>query len=120
VDGARCQFGAPTINVTAGEGDRDAPLGPPKRDPTSPPGGMSPSHGGSYPFFNEELGSSVMMLARVTNRNFSEEMGDTSSTAYRGFVTEFSRMVRPSLCPPPRHWGATKTTPRDHPSQLHW
>ncbi|NXH72570.1 MUC3A protein, partial [Hydrobates tethys] len=57
VDGARCQFGASTINITA------------------------------------ELGPSVMMLARVTNRNFSEDMGDTSSTAYRSFVDEFSRTM---------------------------
>ncbi|KAM6225753.1 mucin-3A-like [Spheniscus humboldti] len=40
-----------------------------------------------------ELGLSVMMLARVTNRNFSEDMGDTSSTTYRSFVDEFSRTM---------------------------
>ncbi|NWH24848.1 MUC3B protein, partial [Grus americana] len=40
-----------------------------------------------------ELGPSVMMLARVTNRNFSEDMRDTSSIAYRSFVDEFSRMM---------------------------
>ncbi|NXT32371.1 MUC3B protein, partial [Pelecanoides urinatrix] len=57
VDGAFCQFGASTINITA------------------------------------ELGPSVMMLARVTNRNFSEDMGDTSSAAYRSFVDEFRRTM---------------------------
>ncbi|NXV93506.1 MUC3B protein, partial [Calonectris borealis] len=57
VDGALCQFGASTINITA------------------------------------ELGPSVMMLTRVTNRNFSEDMGDTSSTAYRSFVDEFGRTM---------------------------
>ncbi|NXO47154.1 MUC3B protein, partial [Aramus guarauna] len=40
-----------------------------------------------------ELGPSVMMLARVTNRNFSEDMRDTSSIAYRSFVEEFSRTM---------------------------
>ncbi|XP_009470621.1 PREDICTED: mucin-3B-like [Nipponia nippon] len=40
-----------------------------------------------------ELGPSVMMLAHVTNRNFSEDMEDTSSTAYRSFVDEFSRTM---------------------------
>ncbi|KAF1537345.1 hypothetical protein FQV19_0015562, partial [Eudyptula minor] len=40
-----------------------------------------------------ELGLSVMMLARVTNRNFSEDMGDTSSTTYRSFVDEFGRTM---------------------------
>ncbi|NWX10663.1 MUC3B protein, partial [Caloenas nicobarica] len=57
VDGARCQFGASTINITA------------------------------------ELGPSVMLLARVTNREFSEDMRDTSSIAYRSFVDEFSRTM---------------------------
>ncbi|NXN71996.1 MUC3B protein, partial [Himantopus himantopus] len=57
VDGARCQFGASTINLTA------------------------------------ELGPSILMLARVTNRNFSEDMGDTSSPTYRSFVDEFSRTM---------------------------
>ncbi|NXF56117.1 MUC3B protein, partial [Oceanites oceanicus] len=57
VDGAYCQFGASTINITA------------------------------------ELENSVMMLAHVTNRNFSEDMRDTSSTAYRSFVDEFSRTM---------------------------
>ncbi|NXA18624.1 MUC3B protein, partial [Ibidorhyncha struthersii] len=57
VDGARCQFGASTINLTA------------------------------------ELGPSILMLARVTNRNCSEDMGDTSSPTYRSFVDEFSRIM---------------------------
>ncbi|NXF41560.1 MUC3B protein, partial [Nyctibius bracteatus] len=57
VVGERCQFGAPTINITA------------------------------------ELGPSVMMMARVTNRNFSNAMRDTSSTTYRSFVDEFSRTM---------------------------
>ncbi|NXT20722.1 MUC3B protein, partial [Syrrhaptes paradoxus] len=57
VDGARCQFGASTINITA------------------------------------ELGPSVMMLARVTNRNFSEDMRDSSSPTYRSFVAEFRRTM---------------------------
>ncbi|NXK15538.1 MUC3B protein, partial [Herpetotheres cachinnans] len=57
IEGPRCQFGVPTINITA------------------------------------ELGFSVTMEARVINRNFSEDMGDTSSTAYRGFVDEFSRTM---------------------------
>ncbi|NXJ58473.1 MUC3B protein, partial [Spizaetus tyrannus] len=57
VEGERCQFGAPTINITA------------------------------------ELGLSVMMMARITNRNFSKDMGDDSSTAYRSFVAEFSRTM---------------------------
>ncbi|OPJ89913.1 mucin-3B [Patagioenas fasciata monilis] len=57
VDGARCQFGASTIDITA------------------------------------ELDPSVMLLARVTNRDFSEDMRDTSSTAYRSFVDEFSRTM---------------------------
>ncbi|NWU49516.1 MUC3B protein, partial [Dromas ardeola] len=50
VDGARCQFGASTINITA------------------------------------ELGPSILMLARVTNRNFSEDMRDTASPTYRSFM----------------------------------
>ncbi|NXQ91211.1 MUC3B protein, partial [Nyctibius grandis] len=57
VVGERCQFGAPTINITA------------------------------------ELGPSVMMMARVTNRNFSNDMRDTSSPTYRSFVDEFSRTM---------------------------
>ncbi|NXT00674.1 MUC3B protein, partial [Jacana jacana] len=57
VDGARCQFGATTINITA------------------------------------ELGPSFLMLAHVTNRNFSEDMRDTSSPTYRSFVDEFSRTM---------------------------
>ncbi|NWQ86634.1 MUC3B protein, partial [Burhinus bistriatus] len=40
-----------------------------------------------------ELGPSILMLARVTNRNFSEDMGDTSSPTYRSFVDEFSRTM---------------------------
>ncbi|NWS64818.1 MUC3B protein, partial [Chunga burmeisteri] len=40
-----------------------------------------------------ELGPSVTLLAHITNRNFSEDMGDTSSNAYRGFVDEFSRTM---------------------------
>lgn len=54
----------------------------------------------SYPPPHEELGPSVMLLARVTNRDFSEDMRDSSSTTYRSFVDEFSRTVRASLCPP--------------------
>ncbi|NWX74210.1 MUC3B protein, partial [Alca torda] len=57
VDGARCQFGASTINITA------------------------------------ELGPSILMLARVTNRNFSEDLRDTLSPTYRSFVDEFSRTM---------------------------
>ncbi|NXL55072.1 MUC3B protein, partial [Podilymbus podiceps] len=57
LEGARCQFGASTINITA------------------------------------ELGPSVMLLTRVTNRNFSEDMRDASSAAYRSFVTEFSQTM---------------------------
>ncbi|NWX39427.1 MUC3B protein, partial [Steatornis caripensis] len=40
-----------------------------------------------------ELGPSVTMSARVTNRNFSEDMRDTSSAAYRSFMLEFSQMM---------------------------
>ncbi|NXS72614.1 MUC3B protein, partial [Pandion haliaetus] len=40
-----------------------------------------------------ELGLSVTMMAHVTNRDFSEDMGDNSSTAYRSFVAEFSRTM---------------------------
>ncbi|NXW63179.1 MUC3B protein, partial [Eurystomus gularis] len=40
-----------------------------------------------------ELGPSVLMVTRVTNRNFSEDMGNASSIAYRSFVDEFSRMM---------------------------
>ncbi|XP_035170146.1 mucin-3B-like, partial [Oxyura jamaicensis] len=57
VDGAHCQFGASTINITA------------------------------------ELGSSVALMARVTNRRFSGDMGDPSSAAFRSFADEFSRTM---------------------------
>ncbi|NWH44200.1 MUC3B protein, partial [Fregata magnificens] len=57
VVGPFCQFGAPTINITA------------------------------------ELDHSLMMVAHVTNRNFSKDMGDTSSTTYHSFVDEFSRTM---------------------------
>ncbi|NXA44054.1 MUC3B protein, partial [Eudromia elegans] len=40
-----------------------------------------------------EVGSFVGMTARVTNRHFSEAMGDPSSTAYRGFADEFERTM---------------------------
>ncbi|NXS85322.1 MUC3B protein, partial [Erpornis zantholeuca] len=50
-----------------------------------------------------ELGPFVTMMARVTNREFSEDMGDTSSPGHRRFAEEFSRTVRPPPCPrPPR------------------
>ncbi|NXH57485.1 MUC3B protein, partial [Rhabdornis inornatus] len=71
-DGARCEFGATTINLTA------------------------------------ELGPSVTMMARVTNRDFSEDMTDASSPRHRRFAEEFSRTVRPqrpqapTLSPPSR------------------
>ncbi|NXB88832.1 MUC3B protein, partial [Vidua chalybeata] len=58
-----------------------------------------------------ELGPFVMMMARVTNRDFSEDMRDTSSPGHRRFAEEFSRTVRalgwdvltPKTrpCPPP-------------------
>ncbi|NXX19732.1 MUC3B protein, partial [Podargus strigoides] len=57
VEGDLCQFGAPTINLTA------------------------------------ELGPSLMMSSRVTNRNYSEEMTDASSAAYRNFTEEFRRTM---------------------------
>ncbi|XP_064357153.1 mucin-3A-like [Dromaius novaehollandiae] len=40
-----------------------------------------------------ELGPSVTMTARVTNRLFSEAMGNASSAAYRGFAEEFGRAM---------------------------
>ncbi|NWI16167.1 MUC3B protein, partial [Crypturellus soui] len=40
-----------------------------------------------------EVGSFVGMTARVTNRLFSEAMGDSSSTAYHGFAHEFERTM---------------------------
>ncbi|NXD18563.1 MUC3B protein, partial [Nothocercus nigrocapillus] len=40
-----------------------------------------------------EVGSFVRMTARVTNRLFSEAMGDSSSTAYHGFADEFERTM---------------------------
>ncbi|XP_048149226.1 mucin-3A-like [Corvus hawaiiensis] len=40
-----------------------------------------------------ELGPFVMMMARVTNRDFSEDMGDTSSPGHRRFAEEFSRTM---------------------------
>ncbi|NWI67974.1 MUC3B protein, partial [Todus mexicanus] len=57
LEGDRCQFAAPTINITA------------------------------------ELGPSVLMVTRVINRNFSEDMGDPSATSYRSFVDEFGRTM---------------------------
>ncbi|NWZ30556.1 MUC3B protein, partial [Asarcornis scutulata] len=57
VDGAHCQFGASTINITA------------------------------------ELGPSVALMARVTNRRFSGDMGDPSSAAFRSFADEFSHTM---------------------------
>ncbi|NXN82574.1 MUC3B protein, partial [Bombycilla garrulus] len=42
-----------------------------------------------------ELGPFVTMMARVTNRDFSEDMGDASSPGHRRFAEEFSRTVRP-------------------------
>ncbi|NXE58114.1 MUC3B protein, partial [Casuarius casuarius] len=40
-----------------------------------------------------ELGPSVTMMARVTNRLFSEALGNASSAAYRGFAEEFGRTM---------------------------
>ncbi|NXE03041.1 MUC3B protein, partial [Chaetorhynchus papuensis] len=40
-----------------------------------------------------ELGPFVTMMARVTNRDFSEDMGDTSSPGHRRFAEEFSRTM---------------------------
>ncbi|NWT10108.1 MUC3B protein, partial [Vireo altiloquus] len=40
-----------------------------------------------------ELGPFVTMMARVTNREFSEDMGDTSSPGHRRFAKEFSRTM---------------------------
>ncbi|NXE99929.1 MUC3B protein, partial [Menura novaehollandiae] len=88
VDGARCEFGATTINLTAGKGGR----GPPPVTPHAPRGvPMSRT-----PLLPAELGPFVTMMARVTNRDFSEDMGDTSSPGHRRFAEEFSRTVRPS------------------------
>ncbi|NXB04998.1 MUC3B protein, partial [Cnemophilus loriae] len=74
-----------------------------------------------------ELGPSVMMMARVTNRDFSEDMGDTSSPGHRRFAEEFSRTMdgiyrnvsgyqgirvlslSPGLSPP------SPVSPADHP-----
>ncbi|NWX34044.1 MUC3A protein, partial [Notiomystis cincta] len=57
MDGARCEFGATTINLTA------------------------------------ELGPFVTMMARVTNRDFSEDMVDASSPRHRRFAEEFGRTM---------------------------
>ncbi|NWV83595.1 MUC3B protein, partial [Dasyornis broadbenti] len=57
VDGARCEFGATTINLTA------------------------------------ELGPFVTMMARVTNREFSEDMTDPASPRRRRFAEEFGRTM---------------------------
>ncbi|NXY12062.1 MUC3B protein, partial [Pteruthius melanotis] len=48
-----------------------------------------------------ELGPFVTMMARVTNRDFSEDMGDTSSPGHRRFAEEFSQTVRLPLAPRP-------------------
>ncbi|XP_068035506.1 mucin-3A-like, partial [Anomalospiza imberbis] len=40
-----------------------------------------------------ELGPFVTMMARVTNRDFSEDMRDTSSPGHRRFAEEFSRTM---------------------------
>ncbi|XP_068780151.1 mucin-3A-like isoform X2 [Struthio camelus] len=40
-----------------------------------------------------ELGPSVTMMARVTNRVFSEAMGNSSSAAYRSFAEEFGQTI---------------------------
>ncbi|NXX98933.1 MUC3B protein, partial [Centropus bengalensis] len=53
LEGAFCQFGAPTINITG------------------------------------EVDFSVRMVAHITNRNFSEDLKNTSSNAYRSLVDEF-------------------------------
>ncbi|NWV44412.1 MUC3B protein, partial [Grantiella picta] len=40
-----------------------------------------------------ELGPFVTMMARVTNRDFSEDMSDPSSPGHRQFAEEFSRTM---------------------------
>ncbi|NXW81201.1 MUC3A protein, partial [Hirundo rustica] len=40
-----------------------------------------------------ELGPSVTMVARVTNREFSEDMADASSPGHRRFAEEFGRTM---------------------------
>ncbi|NXQ77065.1 MUC3A protein, partial [Quiscalus mexicanus] len=40
-----------------------------------------------------ELGPFVAMVARVTNRDFSEDMGDASAPGHRRFAEEFSRTM---------------------------
>ncbi|NXC08337.1 MUC3B protein, partial [Orthonyx spaldingii] len=85
VDGARCEFGATTINLTAGKGWGDPHLGP--RVPSE----VSPRH--RHPPVPAELGPFVTMMARVTNRDFSEDMRDTSSPGHRRFAEEFSRTM---------------------------
>ncbi|NXH33334.1 MUC3B protein, partial [Myiagra hebetior] len=57
-----------------------------------------------------ELGPFVTMMARVTNRDFSEDMADTSSPGHRRFAEEFSRTVRR-----PRWAGRSKGTPQGTP-----
>ncbi|NWT77098.1 MUC3B protein, partial [Prunella himalayana] len=48
-----------------------------------------------------ELGPFVTMMARVTNREFSEDMRDAASPGHRRFAEEFSRTVRPPWLGPP-------------------
>ncbi|NXP59562.1 MUC3B protein, partial [Chloropsis cyanopogon] len=85
VDGARCEFGATTINLTAGKGG-GVVVG------TLPvPSQVSQSH--RHPGVPAELGPSVTMMARVTNREFSEDMGDAASPRHRRFAEEFSRTM---------------------------
>ncbi|NXY89216.1 MUC3B protein, partial [Alcedo cyanopectus] len=40
-----------------------------------------------------ELGPSVLLVTRVTNRDFSVDMGDPSAAAHRSFVEEFGRTM---------------------------
>ncbi|NXS56353.1 MUC3B protein, partial [Brachypteracias leptosomus] len=103
LEGDRCQFGVPTINLTA------------------------------------ELGPSLELETRVTNRDFSKELEDPSSTSYRSFVEEFGRREHlgwpedPHVpLPPPRRGsvvvtydlllhpppGDAATTPLDHLQEL--
>ncbi|NWR26069.1 MUC3B protein, partial [Emberiza fucata] len=55
-----------------------------------------------------ELGPFVTMMARVTNRDFSEDMGDTSSPRHWRFAEEFRRTVRPP-------WVGAPGSPNAHP-----
>lgn len=54
---------------------------------------MGPHQPPPPPLPPQELGPSVALMARVTNRRFSGDMGDTSSAAFRSFADEFSRTV---------------------------